>query len=247
MSPRRIVIGAIGGDRQKDAANAFGKAVAEAGCILLTGGKLQDTEEVKDAAMMGAVCAEACGAVARLIGILPSDDIEWDESRSKSLFLATGLTHNVRNVINGLTPDVLVVFGGSRGTLAEAAFAVAANKPLLFLGPTNDVADRLVSNFNTYFDGNVSGNAHVDEYLREPLNAYQNAWPRPPTVDRLKRGLANLLKSAVRRTVAPAELIARCKQATAKVDLLGPTGFPGLRNESSAKCRFEAIIQRISK
>ena len=52
MYQRRIVIGAIGGDGHKEAAMAFGKAVAEQGCILLTGGKLQEDEsesgEVKD-------------------------------------------------------------------------------------------------------------------------------------------------------------------------------------------------------
>lgn len=243
MKNRRIIIGAIGGDRQKDAAKAFGKTVAEAGCILLTGGKLRNSDEVKDAAMIGAVCAESSGVAARLVGILPSKEIEWDETSNKSLFLATGLTHYVRNVINGLTPDVLIVFGGSKGTLAEAAFAVAANRPLFFAGPTSDVADRLDKNFDKYF----RTNGDVDEYLQKPLNAYRQAWRCSPTVEELKRGLDSLLKNARKRTLAPTELVARCKDATAKVSLLDPTGFPGLPNQPSSKTKFEAIIRRISE
>jgi uncharacterized protein (TIGR00725 family) len=243
MKKRRIVIGAIGGNRQTDAAKAFGKTVAEAGCILLTGGKLRNSDEVKDAAMIGAVCAESSGTAARLVGILPSKEIEWEETRNKSLFLATGLTHHVRNVINGLTPDVLIVFGGSKGTLAEAAFAVVANRPLFFAGPASDVADRLNKNFDKYF----RTNGDVEEYLQKPLNAYLQAWERPPTVEELKSGLDNLLKSARNGTLEPTELVARCKHATAKVDLLGPTGFPGLPNHPNSKSQFEAIIRRISE
>lgn len=113
MAQRRIIIGAIGGDGQKEAAVALGKAVAEAGCILLTGGELRDSDEVKDAAMLGAASTRATGSTPRLVGIIPSNIPKWDESVENALFLRTGLEHNFRNVINGLTPDVLIVFGGS--------------------------------------------------------------------------------------------------------------------------------------
>ncbi|WP_429226013.1 hypothetical protein [Inquilinus ginsengisoli] len=39
--------------------------------------------------------------------------------------------HNVRNVINGWTPGIVVAFTGTRGTLAEIAFARAARKPVI--------------------------------------------------------------------------------------------------------------------
>ena len=96
MYQRRIVIGAIGGDGHKEAAMAFGKAVAQQGCILLTGGTLQkyesESNEVKDAAMFGAKSAEITGAVARLIGILPNNEGKeiW-VTTNRHLFLDTGL------------------------------------------------------------------------------------------------------------------------------------------------------------
>jgi uncharacterized protein (TIGR00725 family) len=246
MKQRRIVIGAIGGNRQKIAAVAFGKAVAEAGCILLTGGRIRDSDEVKDAAMVGAVSAEASGSVARLVGILPSDKMGWDETRNRSLFLETGLAHNLRNVINGLTPDVLVIFGGSKGTLAEAAFAVAANKQLFFSGPS--VIERLRSNFNTYFVGsNYDQHACLEEYLRMPMIAYRDAWNRSLTVGELTAGLANLLVKASEIAVTPTELVSSCIAAATKAGPLGQTGFPGLPIDPCAKSRFEAIIERISK
>ena len=69
-----------------------------------------------------------------------------------SLLIHTGLEHNIRNVINGVTPDVIVVFGGSRGTLAEAAFALAAGKKLLFFsGQDGGGVVRLRKNFEKYF------------------------------------------------------------------------------------------------
>ena len=37
-----------------------------------------------------------------------------------------------RDAINGVTPDVLVFFAGSSGTLCELAFALQAKRPVLF-------------------------------------------------------------------------------------------------------------------
>jgi len=247
MYQRRIVIGVIGGDGLKEAVLSFGKAVAEQGCILLTGGKLQKDEsesgEVKDAAMFGAKSAEATGAVARLIGILPNNESKeiW-VTTDHHLFLDTGLTHNIRNVINGLTPDVLVIFGGGGGTLAEAAFAVAANKPIFFCDlPASHT--RLVKNFKKHF---VDSEEDVDLYLQAPLaaGAYRDAWNRPLTVDELKNGLANFLKIAP-AAFGPTELAKKCV-AAAKDAARGPTGFPGLPKALETKARFEAIIKRIS-
>jgi uncharacterized protein (TIGR00725 family) len=248
VGKRRIIIGAIGGDRQKESAMALGKAVVEAGCILLTGGKIQDSDEVKDAAMLGAASAEAGGSVARLVGILPSENIVWDESIIHRLFLQTGRPHNIRNVINGLTPDVLVVFGGSMGTLAEAAFALAARKPLFFCGlPTCAVIGRLLRNFRDCFsDRDGANNEDVDIFLRDPVNAFPNAWNDPPSVAELKEGLANLLTNASNSAVSQTELVASCIAAATNLGPTGQTGFPGLPGDSTAKARFEANIERIS-
>ena len=153
-----------------------------------------------------------------------------------------GLTHNIRNVVNGLTPDVLVIFGGGGGTLAEAAFAVAANKPIFFCDlPASHT--RLVRNFKKHF---VDSKDDVDLYLQAPLAAgtYRDAWHRPLTVNELKNGLANFLKITP-GAFGPVELVKKCV-AAAKDAALGPTGFPGLPKAPETKARFEAIIKRIS-
>jgi predicted Rossmann-fold nucleotide-binding protein len=122
---RRLIVGVVGGDDNMRGGEELGREIARRGWILLTGGQLMErslveaTGAVKDAAMLGAVAADDG---ARLAGILPSILIKWRRPSARRLFLDTGLPHNVRNVINGRTPDVVVAFGCSQGTLAEIAF-----------------------------------------------------------------------------------------------------------------------------
>jgi uncharacterized protein (TIGR00725 family) len=248
VAQRRIIIGAIGGDRQKDAAVALGKAVAQAGCILLTGGELRDSDEVKDAAMLGAASALATGSTPRLVGIIPSDMTEWDESVENALFLRTGLKHNFRNVINGLTPDVLIVFGGSRGTLAEAAFALAVRKPLFFCHlPSYQVSERLLKNFYEYFT-NAEGirNHDVETYLEQPLDVFREVWKSAPSIVQLKKELGDFLIGDSNTIGTAREAVKRCIAAVGDVSLLEKSGFPGLPGDPTAKDRFEEIIKRIS-
>jgi predicted Rossmann-fold nucleotide-binding protein len=134
---RRAIVGVIGGEGQFETSAALGRSIIRRGWILLTGGQVvpralaQQTGEVKESAMLGA--AEEASGHPRLIGILPSSLIRWDYTPgSRRLFLHTGQPHYVRNIINGRTPDAVVAFGGSRGTLAEIAFAKASGKPLFF-------------------------------------------------------------------------------------------------------------------
>jgi SLOG cluster4 family len=85
--------------------------------------------------VLGADAAEGEGhgsVAARLVGILPSRTVQWRRPLARRLFLDTGLPHNVRNAINGLTPDIVIAFGGSQGTLAEIAFAKAASREVIF-------------------------------------------------------------------------------------------------------------------
>jgi SLOG cluster4 family len=93
------------------------------GWILLTGGQVleraavEPTGAVKDASMLGAHAAAGEGA--RLVGILPAKTVRWRRPSARRLFLDTGLPHNVRNVINGRTPDVVVAFAAARGLLLK--------------------------------------------------------------------------------------------------------------------------------
>ena len=81
------------------------------------------------------------GRIARLIGILPDGPRCWDE-RDHCLFLRTNLNHKERDAINGVTPDVLIFFAGSSGTLCELAFALNAQKPVLFWRATQTLRNK---------------------------------------------------------------------------------------------------------
>jgi uncharacterized protein (TIGR00725 family) len=248
VKQRRPVVGVIGGDRQSDAAKAFGKLVAKAECILLTGGKPQCTDEVKDAAMVGAVSAEADKSIARLIGIIPCTAVSWDQQSEYRLFLKTGIEHNYRNVINGVTPDVLIVFGGSKGTLAEAAFGLAVGKPLSFCVPSRDKAiARLLKNLDWHFEdkSNSSFRHNIDTYLKDPVAAF-SFWPKgPPSVEELKAKLRDVLTRPPEAAANEDELISWCKEAAADA-VCGPTGFPGLPGVPQSKANFERIVSNMS-
>src|SRR6202035_5244467 len=122
---RRLIVGVIGGDDNMRRGEELGREIARRGWILLTGGQLLERSivvprgAVKDASMLGADSAEteSGGALAaRLVGIIPSKTVQWRQPSARRLFLHTGLPHNVRNVINGRTPDIVVAFGGRGGT-----------------------------------------------------------------------------------------------------------------------------------
>jgi uncharacterized protein (TIGR00725 family) len=238
MPQRCLVVGAIGGDRQKDLGLKFGAEVAKRGWIVLSGGEVKDSDEIKNATMLGADgAAKRDGTVARLVGILPSTSVRWRRPSPRHLFLETGLPHNVRNLIDGVTPDVVVVFGGSRGTLAEAAFAMAAGRRLIFC----NALERLKQNFEKYFGADTN---EIDSrtYFDEPVYMYPNAFATAQTSASLLALLRHTLVNA--SDVAPSQLI----DAVADCDcVIGQTtGFPGLPNTSGSCERFEAIISEIS-
>lgn len=134
---RRPIIGVIGGngvdEQTQHAAEALGANVARQYAILLTGGQPTGPSDVKRAAMRGAL--RAMGVNARLIGILPADEVfrqheHWNNDTQR--FIQTRLSGAERNPINALTPDAMFVLAGKAGTLAELGFALAANKPIFF-------------------------------------------------------------------------------------------------------------------
>jgi SLOG cluster4 family len=178
---RRTIVGVIGGDKQMASGEALGRLIAEHGWILLTGGQVlprrtvEQKGEVKDASMLGA--AEARPRTARLIGILPAkppnDSVCWKRAKSgRWLFLHSGQPHYVRNIINGRTPDVLVAFGGSSGTLAEIVFAKTGGRPLLFFPGS---LKRLKRNFRENLRQEPNASDNLKTYFTLPLEAYPEA------------------------------------------------------------------------
>lgn len=118
------VIGAGNSDPETDAvARAVGRLLAEAGCVLITGG----LGGVMAAASRGA--HEAGGLV---IGVVPGGSPD-DANAYVSVSIATGMA-DARNVILANSAEVLIAVGGAYGTLSEIAFALKRGKRVVSLG-----------------------------------------------------------------------------------------------------------------
>lgn len=103
-------------------AEAVGKALAEAGAVVVTGG----LGGVMEAASRG--CARAGGTS---IGVLPGRDPE-ESNRWVVLPLATGMGEG-RNTLVVRAGEAVVAVGGSWGTLSEIALARKMGLPVMVL------------------------------------------------------------------------------------------------------------------
>lgn len=124
---RRVVVAVIGPSRVSqssilDAAESLGRALAEAGYVVLTGA----TTGVMQAASHGA--ASAGGLT---VGITPSDNPD-EANEHVGVAIASGFGEG-RNILIVNSARALVVVGKSHGTLAEVALALRAGKPVVSL------------------------------------------------------------------------------------------------------------------
>lgn len=123
------VLGPGGGAREAELAAAYelGGLIAQAGWVLVTGGRAAG---VMEAAARGA--HEAGGLT---VGILPGEDTSG-ASPFVHIPVVTGLGQ-ARNNVNVLTARALVACGMGAGTASEVALALKARKPvtLLHAGP----------------------------------------------------------------------------------------------------------------
>ncbi len=104
-------------------AERVGRAVAEAGAVLLCGG----LSGVMEAASRGA--ARAGGLV---VGLLPGFD-RRDANRWVTIPVVTGMDQ-ARNVILVRSCDAIIAVGGRFGTLSEIALALKLGTPVVGLG-----------------------------------------------------------------------------------------------------------------
>jgi hypothetical protein len=104
-------------------AERVGRAIAEAGAVLLCGG----LGGVMEAASRGA--ARAGGTV---VGLLPGFEAR-DANRWVSIPIVTGMDQ-ARNVILVRSCDAVVAVGGRYGTLSEIALALKLGRPVVGLG-----------------------------------------------------------------------------------------------------------------
>jgi uncharacterized protein (TIGR00725 family) len=117
------VIGGSEGDRDLlQQAEAVGRGIAEAGAVLVCGGRTG----VMEAASRGA--SEAGGTV---LGVLPTTD-PADANRYVTHVIATGIGH-ARNLAVVASGDAVIAIGGEWGTLSEIAFARRLERPVIAL------------------------------------------------------------------------------------------------------------------
>ena len=121
------IIAVIGGSTatpdEAKRAEAVGRALAEAGAVLICGGR---------GGVMEAACRGAKSAGGLTIGVLPGT------SRSAAnayvdIPIVTGIGE-ARNAIITRTAQAVIAIGGSYGTLSEIAFARGFGTPLVGLG-----------------------------------------------------------------------------------------------------------------
>jgi uncharacterized protein (TIGR00725 family) len=120
-----VQVSVIGsGSEHAARAEEVGRLLAERGCVVVTGG----LGEVMAAAARG---AKSAGGTT--IGILPGESRaaanEWIDH-----VVVTGLGH-ARNFAVAASGDAVIAVGGSWGTLAEIAFAMRLERPVVILEP----------------------------------------------------------------------------------------------------------------
>ena len=250
MIRSRCIVGVIGGDdsNQVEAARRVGQAIARAGHIVLTGGEPKDTNDVKNAVLWGAACAEKSApdnprVQARMVGILKSaqGSVDWnDRDHPCRLILKTGLTSFERDPINGLTPDTLIVFQGGRGTLCELAYAAAAKKPIRYYRSLHHLRDKTAEHL---------GDGVLRKVLGEALKKYSVASGSTIAFSDLVRELSDALDTAHSDDLSPEEIVrASVEDAFQGRTELGSAEFPGLWGDTArTKVQFESIVDRICR
>jgi len=126
--------------RLAELANRLGKAIADRHCILVTGA----TSGLPHAVT---VAAKAAGAMT--IGISPAANQKEHQERfhlpldSLDLVVYTGFGLKGRNVVNVRSSDIVIVFGGSVGTLNEFTIAVDEGKTIGVLKGSGGISDHI--------------------------------------------------------------------------------------------------------
>ncbi len=129
---RKLIVGVMGPGagatpENLTAAYNLGKAIAQAGWVLLTGGRA--------AGVMAAASQGAKAAGGLTVGILPEKDHQG-LADSIDIAICTDLG-NGRNNVNVLSADVVVAVGLGLGTVSEIALALKNRKPVILWQPSS--------------------------------------------------------------------------------------------------------------
>lgn len=142
MNGRRTPVVAVFGSTTRgtiEPAARVGRAVAEDGCVLLTGGGRQPEEQsVKEQAMQGCRDAGKAGVRAARVGVLGVESTEVDiDVDGWQVIVEPDLGHD-RNYVNAAMCDVAIAFPGGEGTDSEVVFALALGRPVVLMGSAWD-------------------------------------------------------------------------------------------------------------
>ncbi|MEL6332035.1 MAG: cytochrome [Cyanobacteria bacterium J06626_26] len=157
-----IIIGIMGPghnvpELEQQLAQALGRAIAQQGWVLLTGGR-----------PTGIMAAASCGAAAVggiVLGILPDD--QGDQVASGvTLPIVTGMG-NARNVINVLSSHGIIACGLGLGTVSEIALALKAKKPVVIM-PNNPLAEE-------FFESLAPGRFYMTDEITLCINYLASA------------------------------------------------------------------------
>jgi uncharacterized protein (TIGR00725 family) len=118
-----VVGGGVATVGEERAAEEVGRRLAEAGAVVVCGGR---------GGVMQAVCRGAKAGGGTTVGILPGTS-RSEANQYVDVSIATGLGE-LRNGLVVRAADVLVAVGGQFGTLSEIALALATGKPVVALG-----------------------------------------------------------------------------------------------------------------
>jgi uncharacterized protein (TIGR00725 family) len=118
------VVGAARADQPElDQAEAVGRALAEAGAVVVCGGL---------GGVMEAACRGAREAGGTTLGLLPGSD-RSAANPWVSVAVPTGLGE-ARNALVVRAADAVIAVAGEYGTLSEIALALKAGKPVVGIG-----------------------------------------------------------------------------------------------------------------
>ena len=144
-------------------AEELGRRIVQSGYLLVCGGR----GGIMEAACRGGQAARLDGATGLVLGILPDGDHEAGNPYC-DVVIPTGLGF-ARNSLVVLAGDVVMLVGGSTGTLSEAAYAWQYGKPIIALSTSGGWAERLA--------GTTMDDRRVDQVLdaRSPAEAVELA------------------------------------------------------------------------